>query len=380
MINGGDGILPDQHFGGYFGAEVAGTGTHVAVREFEPGTREGIGELIRIFVELAGNLLVSGVHTQGDIRREHGRGMRQACHVCIGYATGTAAVLGLPLVCACGALGEFPLVAEEVLKIVIAPLGRGGGPCTFQSTGDGVLGVTRAEGVVPAHALLLDGGSSRFAANIFGRICSAVRLSESVSAGDQCHGFFVVHRHAAEGFPDIAGSRHRIGIAVGSFRVNVDQTHLNRCERILKVTIAAVTLVTQPLGLRTPVDVFFGFPDVFATTAEAEGLEAHGFQGAVACQDHQIRPGEFLAIFLLDRPQQEAGLVEVGIVGPAVQRSETLAAGATAATSVGNAVSTCTVPGHPDDERSVVTVICRPPVLRSRQGLYDVLLHFGQVE
>ena len=35
--------------------------------------------------------------------------------------------------------------------------------------------------------------------------------------------------------------------------------------------------------------------------AEAEGLESHGLKRAVAGEDHQIGPGDFLAILLLDR-------------------------------------------------------------------------------
>ena len=380
MINSRDRILPDQDFGWHFGSEVTGAGSHIAMRQFEPGTCEGVGELIRVFIEPAGYFFVGRIHAQGDVRGEHGRGVRQACHVCIGYGAGTAAVLRLPLMRACWALGEFPLEAEEVLEIIIAPLGGGGCPCSFQTASDGVLGVTCSEGIVPAHALLLDGGGSRFATYIFGRIGSAVGLSEGVSAGDQRHGLFVVHCHAAEGFADIAGGCQRIGIAVRAFRVNIDKTHLNGCKRVLEVTVAAVALIAQPIGLGTPVDVFFRFPDVFATTTETKSLEAHGFQGAVTCEDHKIRPGEFLSVFLLHWPEEQTGLVEVGIVGPAVQRSEALGAGAAATTSVGDAVRTRTMPGHADDEGAIMTVVGRPPVLGCGQGLDDVLLHFSEVE
>jgi hypothetical protein len=51
----------------------------------------------------------------------------------------------------------------------------------------------------------------------------------------------------------------------------------------------------------------------------------------VAGEDHQVGPGNLLAVLLLDRPEQAAGLVEVAVVGPAVDRRETLVAGAGAA-------------------------------------------------
>jgi hypothetical protein len=51
MIDRGNGVLPDQFFGGHLGAEVAGARAHVAVGELEPGPGEGVGELVRVFQE-----------------------------------------------------------------------------------------------------------------------------------------------------------------------------------------------------------------------------------------------------------------------------------------------------------------------------------------
>ena len=42
----------------------------------------------------------------------------------------------------------------------------------------------------------------------------AVALAEGVAAGDERDGLLVVHRHAREGFADVAARRDRIGIAV----------------------------------------------------------------------------------------------------------------------------------------------------------------------
>ena len=87
-----------------------------------------------------------------------------------------------------------------------------------------------------------------------------------------------------------------------------------------------------------------------------------------------------LAVLLLDRPQQPPRLVEVGVVGPAVQRLEALLAAAGAAAAVSHAVGARAVPGHADEERAVVAVVGRPPVLRGRQHRLDVLLHGVEVE
>jgi hypothetical protein len=70
------------------------------------------------------------------------------------------------------------------------------------------------------------------------RIAGAVRLAEGVAAGDQRHGLFVVHRHAAEGLAHIAARRHRVGVAIRAFRVHVDQAHLDGAERVGELPVA----------------------------------------------------------------------------------------------------------------------------------------------
>src|SRR5665811_2022901 len=136
----------------------------------------------------------------------------------------------------------------------------------------------------------------------------------------------------------------------------VDQAHLHRAEGIRELAIAAVALVSQPGVLRAPVDVLLGFPDVLAPAPETEGLEAHRLQRDVAGEDHQVGPGDLPAVLLLDRPQQPARLVEVPVVGPAVEGREALHAVSCASTAVADAVGARAVPGHPDEERPVVAV------------------------
>ena len=161
---------------------------------------------------------------------------------------------------------------------------------------------------MPAKALRLNACAFRLRTDQTG-ITGTMRLAKGVTAGDERDGFLVIHRHAGEGLTNIAGRSHRIGGAVRAFRVNVDQTHLHGGKRVLEITVAAVTLVAKPGVLGAPVDVLFRLPDVLAATGETKSLEAHRFQRAVAGEDHQVGPGQRLAIFLLDRPQQAAGLV-----------------------------------------------------------------------
>src|SRR6185436_6294635 len=135
---------------------------------------------------------------------------------------------------------------------------------------------------------------------------------------------------------------------------------------------AAVALVAEPLVLGTPEDLL-GLPDVRAPEAEAERLEAHRLHRDVAGVDQQVGPGERLAVLLLDRPQQSPRPVEVRVVGPAVERGEALGARAAAAPAVADSVLAGSVPAHPDEERAVVAVVGRTPVLRGRHELDEVL-------
>ena len=210
-------------------------------------------------------------------------------------------------------------------------------------------------------------------------VAGAVGLAEGVAAGDEGDGLLVVHRHPAEGLADVDGGGHRIGVAVRALGVDVDEAHLHGAERAGEVAVAAVALVAQPGVLGAPEDLL-RLPDVLPTEREAEGLEAHRLEGDVAGQHEQVGPGDFLAVLLLDGPQEAPGLVEVAVVGPAVERREALAAVAATAAAVFDAVGAGLVPGQPDEERPVVAVVGRPPVLRRGHHVDEVLLEGVDVE
>ena len=345
--------------------------------QLEPGAGEGVGELVGMLVEAPRDLLVGRVDAQREIRGQHGR------HVplrrIVGVGDRGTAVLRLPLVRAGRALGELPFVVEQVVEEVVAPLRRRLRPGDFRATGDRVLAFAGAELADPAQALRLDAGRFRLRSHQ-GRIAGAMGLAEGVAAGDQCHGLLVVHRHARERLADVAGRREGIGIAVRPFRIDVDQAHLHGAQRVLKFAVAAVALVRQPLAFRPPVDVGLGLPGVDAPGAEAERLEAHGFEGDVAGEDEEVGPRDLGAVFLLDRPQQPAGLVQVGVVGPAVEWREALLAAAGTAAAVADPIRPGAVPGHADEERPIVAEVGRPPILRLRHQGVEILDHGVEIE
>ena len=205
-------------------------------------------------------------------------------------------------------------------------------------------------------------------------------FAKSVSAGNQRHGFFVIHRHAGERFPNVPGGSDGIRLAVRPFRIHIDQTHLNGTERVLQLSVAGVAFISEPLTFRSPVNIHFWFPDILTPSRETERRESHRFQRTVTGEDHQVGPRKFPAVLLLDRPEQPTRLVEVSIVGPTVERRKAECAGTSAATSVGDAVSACAVPRHPNEEWPIMTVVGRPPVLRRCHQLKDVLLQDFKVD
>src|SRR5882672_4504528 len=127
--------------------------------------------------------------------------------------------------------------------------------------------------------------------------------------------------------------------------------------------MGVTNVAAEPGRFRAPVNVLIRFPGVFAAATEAEGLEAHRFEGDVARKDHQIGPGDLAAVLLFDRPEQAAGLVEADIVRPTVERCESLLAPAAAAAAIKSAVRAGAVPRHANEQRTVMAEVRRPPGL-----------------
>ena len=324
------------------------------------------------------DLFVGRIEAEREIGCQHGRRDLLRRIVRVGNGAGAGAVLRLPLLRTGRTLGQLPLVLEQVLEEVVAPPGGRRGPGDFEAAGDGVSPLAGFVGTLPAETLLLEVASLRLGADVVRRR-RAMRLAERMPAGDERHRFLVVHRHAAERLANVPRGSDGIGIAVGPFRVYVDEAHLHRAEWIRELPIAAVALVAEPGALGPPVDLF-GLPDILAPAGETKGLEPHRLERDVAGQDDQVGPGDLPPVLLLDRPEQPARLVDVRVVGPAAQRRKTDLARARPAAAVVNAVSPRTVPRHSDEESAIVAEVRRPPVLRVRHHREDVLLHRGEIE
>jgi len=98
-------------------------------------------------------------------------------------------------------------VVEEVTEEpeeVVAPFRWRGGPGNFQAAGDRVGAFAAPEAALPAEPLLLNGSGLWFRAHKR-RIAGSMTFAEGVTTGDECDGFLIVHRDAAERIPDVLG-------------------------------------------------------------------------------------------------------------------------------------------------------------------------------
>ena len=363
VVDGRHRVLPQLRLGDPR-SEVAADRSHVAVQQLVPRLGERLVQLLGVVEPAPGDLAVDRRDPHRDVGDQH---RRLASRPAERIGNGRLGVLGLELPGTGGALRQLPLVAVQDLQVAVAPLRRRGRPHDLEAAGDGVAGLAGAERALPAQPLLLDRGTLRLGPDAIVRT-RAVGLAEGVAADDQRGGLLVVHRHPAERLADVDGGGQRIRLAFRAFGIHVDQAHRGGAVAFLELPrggiSARIALVgTEPFVFLTEEDLF-RLPEVGTAEGEAERLEARRLQRRVAGEHQQVGPGDLVAVLLLDRPQQPARLVQVGVVRPAVERGEALHAlpGATAA--VEDAVGAGGVPAQPDEQAAVAAVVGGPPVLR----------------
>src|SRR5215207_10468357 len=242
----------------------------------------------------------------------------------IGHGALSLGILGRPLLRTGRALCQLVVVLVQVVEESVVPLRRLVGPRALEPAGDRVGALAAAEGVPPAEALRVERGTLGLRTDVL-LTDGTVSLADRVAADDERHRLLVVHRHATEGLSNVVGGSQRIWFAPRPLGVHVDQAHLHGAERVGELPGTAVSLISEPRVLRAPEDLG-GLRDVLSPEAEPERLEPHRFVGAIAGEDDEIGPGDLAAVLLLDRPEQPARLVEVRVVGPAVEGGKALRA------------------------------------------------------
>ena len=94
----------------------------------------------------------------------------------------TGAVLRCPLLGAGRTRRQLPLVVEQMLEEVVAPLGRRRRPGDFETAGNGMGAFARLVATPPAKALLFEVAPLRFGADMLVRRRRTMRLAERMSA------------------------------------------------------------------------------------------------------------------------------------------------------------------------------------------------------
>ena len=323
--------------------------------------------------------LITRVHLQRQVGGEHDRRVPLRRVVRIRHQVGRRVVRRNPLRRSRRALRLHPFVGKQVLQILRRKLRRCRRPRAFQSARHRVNAVPLPALVLPTHPLLFHAPSRGLHAHALVRRMRPVGFSKRVPTGNQRQRLFVIHRHPAKRLANVLRRRQRIRVPIRPFRIHVDQPHLHRRQRLLQLPVPGVALVAHELPFRSPVNQL-RFPVIGAAAGKAEGLEAHVLHGHVPSQHHQVAPGKLLPVLLFHRPQQAPRLVQVPVVGPAVQWVEPLLPAVGAAAPIQSTICPRAMPRHADEERPVVAIVGRPPGLRGRQRLVDVLLDGLQIK
>jgi hypothetical protein len=183
------------------------------------------------------------------------------------------------------------------------PLGRSSSPGDLKTRGNGVGTLARLVRVLPAKTLLRDVCSIGLVADVVSR-SGTVGLAKGVTTSNQGDSLLVVHGHTAECSADVVSSSNGVWDAIGTLRVDVNQTHVSGRKRVLKIllvgslafdlalvtvddttlsqtslSVGVTDIVAEPCGFSSPVYGLVCFPLVGAATSETEGLDAHVLEG-----------------------------------------------------------------------------------------------------
>ena len=244
VVDRRDRVLPQLGLG-HPRTEVARDGSHVAVQQLVPRLGEGLGELIGILVEALGDRPVDRIHPQRQVGREHDRGVALRRIVSVRHGVLGLGIRGRPLLRTGRALRQIPVVLVEIVQVAVVPLRRLVGPGALEPARQRVGAVAGAVAVLPAKTLVFDGTALWLRSEVLG-IDGAMGLADRVPADDQGHRLLVVHRHPTERLADVPRRGEGARVAIRTFRVDVDQSHLHRAERTGELPVAGVALVAEP--------------------------------------------------------------------------------------------------------------------------------------
>ncbi len=290
MCNSRYRILPYKLFCRDLRPKIACFRSHIPVSEFEPSPCKCILKFIRIFQKTSCNFFISRIKSERKVGCKHHWCMTFIRIVGIRYSICSHTMFWFPLMSAGWTFRQFPFITKKVPEEVIGPPCRCCGPGSLQTACNSITGITFPKGVFPSESLFLNTCRSRFRSNMLAGIGSSMCLPEGMTAGNKCNSLLIIHCHPSESFTNITGSSQRIRNTVRTFRIDINQTHLNSSQRIFKIPVTRITVIFKPLTLRSPVNVLLRFPDILPSSTETENFEAHRFHCTVPCKYHQISP------------------------------------------------------------------------------------------
>ena len=216
--------------------------------------------------------------------------------------------------------------------------------------------------IFPAQAHLLNCRTFWFRSNKTSVACTMC-LAESVTSSSECHSLFIIHSHTSKCFSNIFCACYRIWIAIWPFGIYIDQAHLNCSQWIFQLALSRISFVTEPFRFFTPINIFFRGPDIWTSTTEPKSLTSHRLNGDITSQDQQISPTDLRPVLLLNWPQESARFIQIPIVWPAIERGKTLSTSTPTSSTITYPISTSGMPSHTNEERTIMSIVCRPPVL-----------------
>ena len=182
-----------------------------------------------------------------------------------------------------------------------------------------------------------------------------------------------------ERLADVARRGERIRVAVRALGVHVDEAHLHRTERTRELAVAAVALVAEPRVLRTP-ETSSGSHTSSRPNAKPNVLKPIDSSATLPASTSRSAHEIFWPYFCLIGHSSRRALSRLPLSGQLFSGANRCAPSPAPPRPSSMRYVPAACQRHADEQRAVVAVVGRPPLLRRRHHLDDVPLQRVDVE